>query len=307
MPIDHLAVVANPSKLDDPAAERSRLEAQAREAGCERFVWLETTPDDPGIAMTRQALHEGAQLVCALGGDGTVRAVGGVLAGGATPLGLLPAGTGNLLARNLDVPLNDREAALAVALGDVVQAIDVGMVSLDDAEAVPFLVITGAGLDAQMMDSVDGRLKQRIGWLAYALSGVQFVAERGFRARVDGAMGGRWHRLRTVMVCNCGRLQAGVNLVPEAHPADGLLDVLELSPRGALAWLATIRDVITRRRSDHVVHEATERVRIELAKPVIAQLDGDATEPVSTIEAWVEARALHVKLPRTLEPSGTDR
>ena len=80
---------------------RQRLDEQVRASGWERLGWYETTADDPGVEMTRRALAEGAEVVCALGGDGTVRAVASQLAGHDVPLGLLPAGTGNLLRRPL--------------------------------------------------------------------------------------------------------------------------------------------------------------------------------------------------------------
>ncbi|KGN37143.1 diacylglycerol kinase [Knoellia subterranea KCTC 19937] len=91
---------------------------------------LETTAEDPGVGQTRAALADGVDLVCAIGGDGTVRAVAQVLTGTSTPMGLIPAGTGNLLGRNLGLPLG-LIGGIDVALTGRNRHIDVGWVTLD--------------------------------------------------------------------------------------------------------------------------------------------------------------------------------
>ncbi|NKX51299.1 acylglycerol kinase family protein, partial [Arthrobacter deserti] len=96
------AVVVNPIKKTDVDL-RALVSKVCHDEGWSDPLWLETKVDDPGQGMTRQALAEGVDLVMAAGGDGTVRCVSEVLAGTETPLGLVPLGTGNLLARNLDI------------------------------------------------------------------------------------------------------------------------------------------------------------------------------------------------------------
>src|SRR5699024_8061148 len=124
--LHRIAVVLNPSKFAQTESIRQRLsELVERTEGAET-VFYETTIDDPGQGHAEQALREGAGLVMAAGGDGTVRMVASVLAGTGVPMGIIPAGTGNLLARNVEVPLEDPGAAMTAALTGEDRQVDVG-------------------------------------------------------------------------------------------------------------------------------------------------------------------------------------
>lgn len=101
-----IAIVLNPV-ADEEVAQR--LVAAVEDRGLE-VTWLETTPDDPGRGQAEAALAAGAELVIACGGDGTVRACVEALAGSDAALAVIPAGTGNLLARNLGIPDDTKEA-----------------------------------------------------------------------------------------------------------------------------------------------------------------------------------------------------
>lgn len=134
-PPKRAAIIVNPTKV----ASMDDLRRVSREV-CLRNEWaeplvLETTVDDPGFGQARQALDAGVDLVSVLGGDGTVRTVAQVLVGGSTPLGLLASGTGNLLARNLDLPYADVEHALDTAINGRNRRIDVGWVTVNPTPA----------------------------------------------------------------------------------------------------------------------------------------------------------------------------
>src|SRR3954449_6896435 len=297
-------VVANPTKIADIEGEIDWLEERSVELGWARPVWLGKTPDDPGLGQGRIALRAGAHTVLAYGGDGTVRAVATALIGSGVPLGLLPAGTGNLLARNLTVPFADLDAALGVALNGIDRAIDVGRVQVDvsgedqDPRAETFLVMAGLGFDAEVMASVEHRLKERVGWWAYVVAGTRKL--RGRQTKVLLSLDGEEpvrRRLRSVIVGNCGELTGGVRLMPEAKIDDGWLDVLIVAPRGVVGWLAVTGAVLTRSRWGHPVveHFRCRRVEVRAEKPLHVQLDGDPAGMARVLRADVQPAALVVR------------
>ncbi len=304
--LPRVAVVLNPSKFDDVDEVRARIEAICAEEGHARPAWYETTVEDPGVGQAKQAVRDGASVVCSLGGDGTVRAVvQGLLEErppedeAEVPLGLLPARTGNLLARNLGLPL-DLDDALRIALTGSTRRIDVGRVTFDDGDVEIFLVAAGVGLDAETMASVDEGVKKRFGWVAYVLSGAKALVNRGFRVRASAdGQHTRSQHARAVMVGNCGELTAGAQLMPDALIDDGLLDVLVVSPKGLLGWGAVLVDLVSGHRLGHPSVKLTQAKKVEvlLGRPVEGELDGDAVGQVRAMLCEVHEAALPVRVP----------
>jgi diacylglycerol kinase (ATP) len=295
------AVVVNPSNLNDPAALRARISKICAELGWAPPLWLETTVADPGCGQARAALSAGADVVVACGGDGTVRHVAQVLAGSGIAMGLLPTGTGNLLARNLAMVIGDLTKATRIALCGDNRAIDVGRVLIDnrDEEHV-FLVMAGVGFDAAIMAGASHELKSRLGPMAYFVSG--FRALLAPRAGITLAVDGRiepCRPVRTIVVGNCGQLLGGLVLLPAARVDDGLLDIVSLGPKSISGWLVVAARVISQRRHGHriVQHWQGRTVIINSESPQQAQLDGDPVGEACAMRMRVDRGALLIRVP----------
>ncbi|SDS77017.1 lipid kinase, YegS/Rv2252/BmrU family [Nocardioides scoriae] len=296
-----LAVILNPIKVDDVGQFEALVESMAAESGFTGGVaWWQTSVEDTGYGMAHEAAVSGCDVVVAVGGDGTVRAVCEELAGTGIPVGIVPAGTGNLLARNLAVPLYLR-SAVDVALNGQDRAIDMVEVSGDKMEDATFLVMAGMGFDAAIMEGVNEDIKAKVGWLAYVLSALKSLMFPAIRVEVsvDGAPFTR-HRARTLVVGNVGLLQGGMPLIPDAVIDDGQLDVVLLYPRRFLSWVPLAARVLTRSgRTDELITRMTGRevvVRANTDAP--RQLDGDLIAPGREIIARCVHGRLLVRVPR---------
>ncbi len=334
---DHpqVAFVANPTKPGVGALHDAAVRACA-----ERYLpeplWFETTAEDPGVGQTRRAIDAGAHVVVAIGGDGTVRAVAEGLIGTDVALGLLPQGTGNLLARNLDLPLGDVDELLRIALTGRDRAIDVGWLTVErdesevddvvadadplavepeatspgarqDARRHLFLVISGLGFDAAMVADADEELKARVGWIAYFVAGVRHLHSRRMRVELsqDDAAWQRM-RLRSVLIGNCGRLPGGITLLPDAEIDDGWLDIGAIDTRGGIVgWAQLLGEVAMQRfgfradlpnRIGRIDHSRARTVAIRSREPQQLQVDGDTIGRVLEVSATVEEHALRVRV-----------
>jgi len=287
------AVVANPTKYEDREKFREMVRTEMSVHGWSEPLWLETTADDPGTGQAKAALAAHVDLVLASGGDGTVTACAAALAGSGVPLGIVPAGTGNLLARNLGLPL-ELDEALAVALTGADRELDVGI-----ANGRPFIVMAGLGFDARMLDGASEPLKKRVGWAAYVLSALQHLQDRPVRVtlRADGGPP-MWRRASAVIVGNVGSLQAGIPLLPDADPDDGLLDAVVLTARGWTAWLALAMHVLMRRHaSGQLARVAFRELRVNVARSQPWQLDGEVVGRTLQLLVTVHQGKLCLRVP----------
>lgn len=316
-----IAVIVNPTKFDDLDDVRDMITKVCVDHGWAEPLILETTEDDPGIGQAHEALEAGVEVVCPLGGDGTVRAVATALVSHDTPIGLLPGGTGNLLARNLDLPVDKIEDALEVVLTGQDRRIDVGLVRLlpdseshealkgddpptaedprsDDEEV--FLVMTGIGVDAEVMANTNEKVKGVLGWPAYVFSGIGRMFTRGFMVNVSTGGGDpQVQHARSVIVGNCGKLQGNLELMPDAKIDDGVLDGVILAPRGPFGWGAVAADLASRHRRGHrqLVRLTSETMQITTgANAIETQIDGDPKGEQYGLTTRVLPKALVVRV-----------
>lgn len=209
-------IIANPTKPTDFDQFKSQVDSICTAMTGHPAAWLETSVEDPGTGLAIEAIKHHPLAVLAAGGDGTVRAVAAGLAHSGCPMGILPAGTGNLMARNLGLPLT-LEGALEVALSGDDRTIDIawlhaervvvpsdlpaegGLLRAANAEQVrslpaglaeprpdefAYMVIAGVGFDGETMANTSAKLKKKVGWSAYVFSGMKSLTIERMRATV---------------------------------------------------------------------------------------------------------------------------
>lgn len=312
------ALIFNPVKRTDWEEVREHLARTSREVGLPEPLFFETTKDSPGTEQARQAVAAGASVVIAGGGDGTVRAVAAALTGTGVPMALLPSGTGNLLARNLELPLAEMRDLINIALTGRDTTLDAGWVRADvvsddgapDAAASArdhiFLVISGVGLDASMIADTDEELKSKIGWLAYGFGAAKHLVGHRIHASmtVGEAPEAAQLNARTIMFANCGKLPVGVMLLPDAQYDDGWLDAVAIDTRGGMVgWMSATGKILMRglglrgeaELASTIAYKRGRRFRIATAQPEPVQVDGDLVGQATGLDVWVEPGALLVR------------
>jgi diacylglycerol kinase (ATP) len=291
------AVIFNPVKISDGFRD-----AMSDRLGAARWadpVWLPTAEEDPGRSMAASAVEQQVDLVVAAGGDGTVRVVADGLANSGIPMGIVPSGTANLLARNLGIPMAEADA-IEVVLSGRNRTIDLIKISVDGGEGEHYAVMAGMGIDAMIMDETRPDLKDKIGTAAYFVAAARALGRLPvpMRIRVDNH---RPHR-RRAMICvvgNVGGLPGNITLIPGAEPDDGLLDVYVASPHRFTQWVRVFTRLVTRRSNgqDRVDQWRGRRVEVRLDEPDSYQLDGDKVGELRWLLAEVQPQALSVRVP----------
>jgi YegS/Rv2252/BmrU family lipid kinase len=289
-----VAVVANPAKsLGGGLPELRRV---LRRAGVAKPLWHEVPKSKKAPAALERALADGAELVFAWGGDGLVQRCIDVLAGSEVPLAVLPAGTSNLLARNLGIPLDIGEA-VAVGLGGERRRIDVGRFNGER-----FAVMAGSGIDAAMIREADGGLKDRYGWVAYVWAGLKNLRSDPFGAevKVDGVS---WFQgeATCVLVGNLGRLFGGIEVFADARPDDGKLEVGVVTAHGFTQWARTAGRTMVANAEASPFVQATkaESVKVTLNRKVLYELDGGDRTKTKVFKVKVEPAAVTLCVPHS--------
>lgn len=309
-----IAIIWNPTKTEKKELEAG-LSAAAGEAPPNDIRWWETSEDDPGQGVAKAALAAGAELLIVAGGDGTVRAVAEHLADASSDaeLAIVPLGTGNLLARNIEVPIGDVTKAFEQALSGASRSIDVGWVEIDvdgGTQRHAFVVMVGFGIDAHMIAETSEDLKDKAGWLAYveslgrALAASEVVP---FHITKDDEPG--WDQDgHTLLIANCGTLQGGITLIPNADPSDGQLDYLVLSAEGFAEWAGTLKTLVWDNgikrlfadeaeltRTDAVDNGRATKLAVTLPEARAFEIDGEEIGETRAFTVAIQPAALRVR------------
>ena len=251
----------------------------------------------------RRAVRHGCDVLVVVGGDGAVMRVAPALAESKVALGVIPTGTGNLLAGNLRIPVGPGRVkdALAVILDGRRRRIDLGRATVDGSTHV-FAVACGIGFDAEVMDRTDPGQKRRWGRLAYlanAIAGTAGIANAEHTITLDGVTTAT--EAAQVFVANFGRMFAGLSPRRAVRPDDGLLDVIVVRASGPLpgllaGWQALRQKELGESDDGRVLRAQARELRIEATPPRLVEVDGSVVGR-TPVEATILPRALTVLVP----------
>lgn len=298
-----VVVILNPVKARAPEAKEA-IQRACLAAGWDAPLFIETTAEDPGYSQARAALDYKADVVLVGGGDGTVRVVAESLAHTDVAMGLIPLGTGNLLARNVDLDVNDLHANVQTALFGHQRYIDTARMGIENSRTGhssehAFLVIGGIGMDAEILADTNDGLKKAVGWLAYTEAGMRHLPGR--RRKVSVALDGKPEQvrnIRSVLFANCGLVPGGIDFIPEAMIDDGMLDVVVMSPRSAIGWLAMYAKILFKHKGNLPIMTMYRagRIVIKCPEPMPTQIDGDTSGLATKLTVRVEPRSLLIRV-----------
>jgi diacylglycerol kinase (ATP) len=263
-------------------------------AGVGDPLWFEVPRSKNAPKCVRRAIDVGADLLFVWGGDGMVQRCIDAVGEAPVVLAILPAGTGNLLARNLGIPL-DLEQAVDVGLNGARRTIDVGRIN-----GRRFAVMAGTGFDALMIRDTHRALKGRFGRGAYLWTGAKHLRLRPFRARVD-VDGTRWYdgKAGCVLVGNVSKVFGGIEAFDDASPDDGRLELGVVTADGVAQWArALVRTAVSSAdRSKFVRTTKAKKIKVKLDRKMPYELDGGDAKPVDRLKIRVEPAAVTICVP----------
>lgn len=287
-----VAVIAHNGKV--LGGGLGRLRDVLTEQGITDPIWLEVPKSRKVPARVKEAIELGADLIFIWGGDGSVQRCIDAAVGAPVTLAILPAGTANLLANNLGIPI-DLEQAVDVGLHGNNHTIDVGKMNGEH-----FAVMAGIGFDALMIRDADSGMKDRFGRAAYIWTGARHIHSTPVRTevRIDGHT---WFddKASCVLIANVGSIGGGVTAFDHASPDDGKLDVAVMTAHGVWQWLRTLTRATVGDADKSPLVQMTQatKITVETRKRLPYELDGGARPKTNKLRVHVVAHAVTIRVP----------
>jgi YegS/Rv2252/BmrU family lipid kinase len=284
-----VAVIAHAGKSMGGGLEELR---QALErAGVADPLWSEVPKSRYAPERVEKALAEGAETIFVWGGDGMVQRCVDVIADTGVRLAILPAGTANLFASNLDIP-DDIGEAVHVGLNGREKKLDLGKMNGEH-----FAVMAGAGLDARMIRDADGGPKDKYGRIAYIWAASRNLRVDPFEARIE-VNGDLWYEgdASCLLIGNVGTLFGGIEAFESASPEDGQLELGVTQAESLGQWARTVARTAIGSVSQSPFVQATKAKKIDVKfdRKVLYELDGGERKKVKRLKVKVKPEALTV-------------
>lgn len=310
-----MAVIFHPSKIT-----RAKIEAAFSKAGFANLSYFPSDHKTGGFKATKKAIEAGATHIIVAGGDGTLRACVQAVFEDESPvsLGLVPIGTGNILARNLKLPVNNLEKCIKRSVVGDTYEIDLGVAKAinqhGELSKFYFTGIAGIGMDARIMQRTLPELKRRVGWIAYLEGGLRSLPMKfeKFEVLVDD-QSPRTLKSYSILIGNAGWLPGQISMMPDARLDDGKLDVAAIGPRKIWDWVDFVARVtwqnkvvrplaLGRKWMDQTANLKTienlggARIRVKPHHLSPLQLDGDVIGEVLEVDFSLKHKVLRIRL-----------
>ena len=290
-----ITVIINPvAGGASPERARERAELAASVLGDRSVEVFVTERAGHARELAAAAVRRGAQRVIAWGGDGTLNEVAAALAFTPVAFGIVPAGSGNGLARELGIPVSPR-AALAIAVGDGARTIDMG-----EIEGRLFINIAGIGIDACVAARFNAAGNTRRGFVSYArITAAALVGYRPLDYMVETSHKRSVARALEIVLANSAQWGNGARIAPGAVLDDGLLDVVVITERSRLRTIANLRRLFDGTLADipGCTVDRADRVLVECREPIAFHVDGEPVQGGTRLAARVHRRAITVIAP----------
>lgn len=278
MPFDKIHLVINPG-AGQPRPVLYPINSVLHEAGVDWSVSVTTTHHD-ATELTRAAVDNGADVVVAYGGDGTVKSVVNGLIDTGVPLALLHGGTGNAVAHELNIPV-EPDAAIKLLVGEHSRRkLDIGRVTCESAPDTPghFILRSSIGLQNRILDEATPDRKEQFGNFAYLMAGLRSLSEgemQQFRLTVDGKsfdVEGL-----SCLVANSATVGGAASFVfaPDVDPGDGELDIFVLDTRFE-SVVQMMNSSLDANLDEYPNHWRGRDIRVEMDAEATVTLDGES-------------------------------
>jgi diacylglycerol kinase (ATP) len=264
------------------------------EEGVTDPLWYEVPKSKKAPKKVKKALKEGADLLFIWGGDGMVQRCLDSIGHDISTVAIIPAGTANLLAKNLGIP-KDISTAVRIGLHGARKSLDTGLINGER-----FAVMAGVGIDAMMIHDADSGLKDRVGRVGYMVTGAKHLHDRQTRmqVKVDGA---HWFKGKAscVLFGNVGRALGGMTVFPEALPDDGALEVGVVTAKGVVEWGRALgRTMLGDPDGSPFVRTASgTSFDIRLARRTPYEVDGGDRPPTKRLRISIDPASVSICVP----------
>ncbi len=284
--------IINPvSGTGDPKKRKEEIIEIAKELGWKGKI-IETTRKKTAGNIAEEEIKKGARHLVVCGGDGTIMEVLPSIIKKDVVLGIVPLGTGNLFAENLDIN-GTMQNILEQALFGKVHKIDIGQ-----ANGKLFSVMAGIGFDAEVMRDTNRTSKSRYGFFAYLFNGLKrFGRSSGvYQITIDDKKT-EIYKAKVIMIANMGRIQGGIHVVPETHSQNGELRIGIIQAPDIPAWINVLGNALMGdvNKSPHYTLLKGKRIEVtSLRRPKPFECDGNHFPPTKKLTVEIFPRAVSV-------------